>query len=120
MIGLRLISDGRDLRGRFDLAHFAALSLTCFANNALQREKIETKKRRKGKRSERAKDLKKKNDGSRIDSNFFLSTSNVETFHHRGKSLTIYIYIHTHRVPLTPPTKRLSVCNFFRLTYLHL
>jgi len=96
MIGLRLISDGRDLRGRFDLAHFAALSLTCFANNALQREKIETKKRRKGKRSERAKDLKKKNDGSRIDSNFFLSTSNVETFHHRGKSLTIYIYIYTH------------------------
>jgi hypothetical protein len=45
MIGLRLISDGRDLRGRFDLAHFAALSLTCFANNALQREKIETKKK---------------------------------------------------------------------------
>ena len=60
MIGLRLISDGRDLRGRFDLAHFAALSLTCFANNALQREKIETKKRRKGKRSERAEDIELK------------------------------------------------------------
>lgn len=60
MIGARLISDGRDLRGRFDLAHFAALSLTCFANNALQRKKFETKKRKmKGeKNSERAQDLK--------------------------------------------------------------
>ena len=59
MIGARLISDGRDLRGRFDLAHFAALSFTCFANNALQRKKFETKKERKGeKNSGRAKDLK--------------------------------------------------------------
>jgi hypothetical protein len=71
MIGLRLISDGRDLRGRFDLAHFAALSLTFFANNALQREKIETKKRRKGKRSERAKDLKKKTMGRELIRIFF-------------------------------------------------
>ena len=34
--GARLMSDGRDLRGRFDLAHLAALSFTCFAQRALK------------------------------------------------------------------------------------
>jgi len=34
-IGARLMSDGRDLRGRFDLAHLAALSFTCFAQRAV-------------------------------------------------------------------------------------
>lgn len=36
--GARLMSDGRDLRGRFDLAHLAALSFTCFAHRALQKD----------------------------------------------------------------------------------
>ena len=69
MIGARLISDGRDLRGRFDLAHFAALSLTCFANSALQRKKFETKKRKMkgGKKFRMSYRFKIKNDESKID-----------------------------------------------------
>lgn len=37
--GVRLISEGRDLRGRFALAHLAALSFTCFAKQILEVEK---------------------------------------------------------------------------------
>jgi hypothetical protein len=33
--GFRLISDGLDFLGRFDAAHFAALSFACLASSAV-------------------------------------------------------------------------------------
>jgi hypothetical protein len=36
-VGLRLISESRDLRGRLALAHLAALSLACLAKQMLMR-----------------------------------------------------------------------------------
>jgi hypothetical protein len=43
-VGLRLISERRDLRGRLDLAHFAALSLACLAKQTLnKRKRLNTK-----------------------------------------------------------------------------
>lgn len=51
-MGLRLISDGRDLRGRFALAHFAALSFTCFAKSAL----VQNKSRRSGNEREKVRE----------------------------------------------------------------
>lgn len=38
-VGLRLISERRDLRGRLDLAHLAALSLACLAKQTLNKRK---------------------------------------------------------------------------------
>jgi len=59
-MGLRLISDGRDLRGRFALAHFAALSFTCFAKSTLIQHKSRRSRKEKEKvREEIEKDVKK-------------------------------------------------------------
>jgi hypothetical protein len=42
-VGLRLISERRDLRGRLDLAHLAALSLACLAKQTLMEVKYQVR-----------------------------------------------------------------------------